>query len=278
MTTYGLIGYPLGHSFSRKFFTEKFEKEGIDAQYLNFEIPSIEEFPEIIKNNPELRGLNVTIPYKQQVMQYLDEISEEAKAIGAVNVVRIERPSPQPSPIMGRETMRNAGNKPDGLPIKGDMSEGLRGSLIGYNSDVIGFVESIRSLLKAHHKKALILGTGGASKAIRYGVEEKLGMETLFVSRSAREGMITYEEVTAEVLKEYEVIVNCSPVGMYPHVDECPALPYEAMNENHLLYDLVYNPLETLFMKKGAEQGATVKNGLEMLHLQAIASWKFWEK
>ena len=278
MTTYGLIGYPLGHSFSRKFFTEKFEKEGIDAQYLNFEIPSIEEFPEIIKNNPELRGLNVTIPYKQQVMQYLDEISEEAKAIGAVNVVRIERPSPQPSPIMGRETMRNAGNKPDGLPIKGDMSEGLRGSLIGYNSDVIGFVESIRPLLKAHHKKALILGTGGASKAIRYGLEKKLGMKTLFVSRSAREGMITYEEVTAEVLKEYEVIVNCSPVGMYPHVDECPALPYEAMNDNNLLYDLVYNPLETLFMKKGAEQGATVKNGLEMLHLQAIASWKFWEK
>ena len=278
MTTYGLIGYPLGHSFSRKFFTEKFEKEGIDAQYLNFEIPSIEEFPEIIKNNPELRGLNVTIPYKQQVMQYLDEISEEAKAIGAVNVVRIERPSPQPTPIMGRETMRNAGNKPDGLPIKGDMSEGLRGSLIGYNSDVIGFVESIKPLLKPHHKKALILGTGGASKAIRYGLEEKLGMKTLFVSRSAREGMITYEEVTAEVLKEYEVIVNCSPVGMYPHVDECPALPYEAMNENNLLYDLVYNPLETLFMKKGAEQGATVKNGLEMLHLQAIASWKFWEK
>ena len=278
MTTYGLIGYPLGHSFSRKFFTEKFEKEGIDAQYLNFEIPSIEEFPEIIKNNPELRGLNVTIPYKQQVMQYLDEISEEAKAIGAVNVVRIERPSPQPSPIMGRETMRNAGNKPDGLPIKGDMSEGLRGSLIGYNSDVIGFVESIKPLLKPHHKKALILGTGGASKAIRYGLEKKLGMKTLFVSRSAREGMITYEEVTAEVLKEYEVIVNCSPVGMYPHVDECPALPYEAMNENNLLYDLVYNPLETRFMKKGAEQGATVKNGLEMLHLQAIASWKFWEK
>ena len=278
MTTYGLIGYPLGHSFSRKFFTEKFEKEGIDAQYLNFEIPSVEEFPEIIKNNPELRGLNVTIPYKQQVMQYLDDISEEAKAIGAVNVVRIERPSPQPSPIMGRETMRNAGNKPDGLPIKGDMSEGLRGSLIGYNSDVIGFVESIKPLLKPHHKKALILGTGGASKAIRYGLEKKLGMKTLFVSRSAREGMITYEEVTAEVLKEYEVIVNCSPVGMYPHVDECPALPYEAMNENNLLYDLVYNPLETLFMKKGAEQGATVKNGLEMLHLQAIASWKFWEK
>lgn len=240
MTTYGLIGYPLGHSFSRKFFTEKFEKEGIDAQYLNFEIPSIEEFPEIIKNHPELGGLNVTIPYKQQVMQYLDDISEEAKEIGAVNVVKV-------------------GEK-----------------LKGYNSDVIGFVESIKPLLKAHHKKALILGTGGASKAIRYGLEKKLGMETLFVSRSAREGMITYEDVNAEVLKEYEVIVNCSPVGMFPHVDECPALPYEVMNENNLLYDLVYNPLETLFMKKGTTQGATVKNGLEMLHLQAIASWKFW--
>lgn len=249
MNTYGLIGYPLGHSFSRKFFTEKFEKEGIDAQYLNFEIPSIEEFPEIIKNNPELRGLNVTIPYKQQVMQYLDEISEEAKAIGAVNVVKCQL-----------------------------STVNCQLHLTGYNSDVIGFVESIKPLLKPHHKKALILGTGGASKAIRYGLEKKLGMKTLFVSRSAREGMITYEEVTAEVLKEYEVIVNCSPVGMYPHVDECPALPYEAMNESNLLYDLVYNPLETLFMKKGAAQGATVKNGLEMLHLQAIASWEFWEK
>ena len=249
MNTYGLIGYPLGHSFSRKFFTEKFAKEGIDAQYLNFEIPSIEEFPEIIKNNPTLRGLNVTIPYKQQVMQYLDDISEEAKAIGAVNVVKCQL-----------------------------STVNCQLHLTGYNSDVIGFVNSIKPLLKPHHKKALILGTGGASKAIRYGLEKKLGMKTLFVSRSAREGMITYEEVTAEVLKEYEVIVNCSPVGMYPHVDECPALPYEAMNENNLLYDLVYNPLETLFMKKGAAQGATVKNGLEMLHLQAIASWEFWEK
>ncbi len=249
MNTYGLIGYPLGHSFSRKFFTEKFAKEGIDAQYLNFEIPSIEEFPNIIKNNPTLRGLNVTIPYKQQVMQYLDDISEEAKAIGAVNVVKCQL-----------------------------STVNCQLHLTGYNSDVIGFVNSIKPLLKPHHKKALILGTGGASKAIRYGLEKKLGMKTLFVSRSARKGMITYEEVTAEVLKEYEVIVNCSPVGMYPHVDECPALPYEALNENNLLYDLVYNPLETLFMKKGAAQGATVKNGLEMLHLQAIASWEFWEK
>ncbi len=256
MNTYGLIGYPLGHSFSRKFFTEKFATEGIDAQYFNFEIPSIEEFSNIIKNTPTLKGLNVTIPYKQQVMQYLDDISEEARAIGAVNVVKVSK-------------------------------EGLT----GYNSDVIGFVNSIKPLLKPHHKKALILGTGGASKAIRYGLEKKLGVETAFVSRRRPDGsphkggdiqgterVFTYEEVTAEVLKEYEVIVNCSPVGMYPHVDECPVLPYEAMNENNLLYDLVYNPLETLFMKKGAAQGATVKNGLEMLHLQAIASWEFWEK
>ena len=221
----------------------------IDAQYLNFEIPSIEEFPNIIKNNPTLKGLNVTIPYKQQVMQYLDDISEEAKAIGAVNVVKCQL-----------------------------STVNCQLHLTGYNSDVIGFVNSIKPLLKPHHKKALILGTGGASKAIHYGLTKKLSMETLFVSRTAREGMITYEEVTSEVLKEYEVIVNCSPVGMYPHVDECPALPYEAMNENNLLYDLVYNPLETLFMKKGAAQGATVKNGLEMLHLQAIASWEFWEK
>ena len=241
MNTYGLIGYPLGHSFSRKFFTEKFEKEGIDAQYLNFEIPSIEEFPKTIKNNPTLRGLNVTIPYKQQVMQYLDDISEEAKAIGAVNVVKV-----------GKE------------------------GLTGYNSDVIGFVNSIKPLLKSHHKKALILGTGGASKAIRYGLEEKLGIETLFVSRKAHEGIITYKDVTADMLQEYEVIVNCSPVGMFPHANECPSLPYEAMNAAHLLYDLVYNPEETLFMKEGAARGATVKNGLEMLHLQALASWDFW--
>lgn len=241
MNTYGLIGYPLGHSFSRKFFTEKFEEENIDAQYLNFEIPSIEEFPKVIETHPELRGLNVTIPYKQQVMQYLDDISPEAKAIGAVNVVRVEK-----------------------------------GCLTGYNSDVIGFVDSIRPLLKPHHKKALILGTGGASKAVHYGLTKKLGLETFFVSRTAHPGVITYEDLTADVLKEYEVIVNCSPVGMFPHVDECPALPYENMSDHHLLYDLVYNPEETLFMKKGAEQGATVKNGLAMLHLQALASWKFW--
>ena len=181
------------------------------------------------------------------ITQYLDEISPEAKAIGAVNVVRCQRSTVNCQP-----------------------------KLTGYNSDVIGFVESIKPLLKPHHEKALILGTGGASKAIHYGLEEKLGMETLFVSRTSRENMVTYNDITKDLLQDYTVIVNCSPVGMFPKVNECPALPYEAMNENHLLYDLVYNPLETLFMKKGAAQGATVKNGLEMLHLQAIASWEFW--
>lgn len=245
MNTYGLVGFPLGHSFSRRFFTEKFSKENIEAEYLNFEIPSIEEFPNIISAHSCLHGLNVTIPYKQQVMQFLDGLSPEAEAIGAVNVVKVSHHD-------GKVT------------------------LTGHNSDVIGFVNSIKPLIKEHHKKALILGTGGASRAIHYGLEKKLGLETLFVSRSKRPGMITYEDVNADTLSEYEVIVNCSPCGMHPHVDECPALPYQFMTDRHLLYDLVYNPEETLFMKKGAAQGATVKNGYEMLILQAIASWEIW--
>lgn len=247
MDKYGLVGYPLGHSFSRSFFNDKFEGEKISAEYINFEIPSIDDFPEIISNHPTLRGLNVTIPYKQQVMNYLDEVTPEARAIGAVNVVKVEH---------------------SGKNVK----------LIGFNSDVIGFTRSIEPLLKLHHKKALILGTGGASKAIRYGLEEKLGIETLFVSRTKRDKCITYEDITEEVLREYEVIVNCSPKGMFPHTDECPDIPYEHLNSNNLLYDLVYNPDETLFMKKGKEQGAEVKNGLEMLILQAIASWEFWNE
>lgn len=242
---FGLFGYPLGHSFSRKFFSEKFAIENIDAEYLNFEIPSMDMYLDTLDANPELKGHNVTIPYKQQVMQYLDDLSDEARAIGAVNVVKVS------------------------------WKEGKR-YLKGFNSDVIGFVNSIKPLVKEHHKKALILGTGGASKAIKYGLEEKLGMETLYVSRSAKPGMITYDEITPELIHEYEVIVNCSPCGMHPHVDECPALPYESMTSDNLLFDLVYNPEETMFMKRGAEYGAVVKNGLEMLILQAVASWEFW--
>lgn len=244
MDKYGLIGYPLGHSFSINYFNEKFENENIDAEYINFEIPSIDALPEILASNPELRGLNVTIPYKEKVISFLDSVSPEARTIGAVNVIRVEH--------KGNET-----------------------KLKGYNSDVIGFTRSIEPLLERFHKKALILGTGGASKAINYGLKS-LGLETVFVSRYERPGTIQYNKITPDIIREYNVIVNCTPCGMYPHIDECPLLPYEAMDSRNLLYDLLYNPDQTLFMKKGAEHGATVKNGLEMLLLQAFASWEFW--
>lgn len=246
MDKYGLIGYPLGHSFSRNYFNEKFENEGIDAKYINFEIPHIEDLTEILDTTPELKGLNVTIPYKEKVISYLDFISPEATAIGAVNVIKVE-------------------HKGNDVKLK------------GYNSDVIGFTRSIEAFLEPCHKKALILGTGGASKAINYGLKS-LGLETVYVSRFERPGTIQYEKITPEIIKEYNVIVNCTPVGMYPHTDECPELPYEAMDSHTLLYDLIYNPDETLFMKKGKEQGATVQNGLEMLLLQAFASWDFWHQ
>ena len=244
MDKYGLIGYPLGHSFSIGYFNEKFDNETINARYINFEIPSIEDFIEVIDSNPELRGLNVTIPYKEQVIPYLDSLSPEATAIGAVNVIRVTH-------------------------------KGKKTQLKGFNSDVIGFTRSIEPLLERHHKKALILGTGGASKAIDYGLRS-LGLETKFVSRTKRDGILCYEDITADIIQEYNVIVNCTPLGMYPNVDSCPKLPYEAMDSHTLLYDLLYNPDETLFMTKGREQGAVVKNGLEMLLLQAFASWEFW--
>lgn len=246
MDKYGLIGMPLGHSFSIGYFNEKFENEKINAKYINFEILNIETMPEIIASNPELKGLNVTIPYKEKVISYLDEISPEARAIGAVNVIRISH--------KGKNTI-----------------------LKGYNSDVIGFTRSIEPLIEQCHKKALVLGTGGASKAINYGLKS-LGLETLFVSRYERPGTIQYDKITPELIKEYNVIVNCTPCGMYPHADECPDLPYEYMDNHTLLYDLIYNPDMTLFMQKGAQKGATVKNGLEMLLLQAFASWEFWNE
>ena len=244
MDKYGLIGYPLVHSFSISYFNQKFIDEKIDAVYENFEIPTIDLLPEVIDSNPDLRGLNVTIPYKQKVMPFLDAISQEAMAIGAVNVIKVTR-------------------------------EGGKSRLKGYNSDVIGFTKSIESMLEKFHKKALILGTGGASKAVDYGLKS-LGLETFFVSRYQRPGTIQYEDITPDIIKEYNVIVNCTPCGMYPHTEECPKLPYEAMDNRTILYDLIYNPDTTLFMKKGAEHGANTKNGLEMLLLQAFASWDFW--
>ena len=247
MQKYGLVGYPLKHSFSIGYFNEKFSSEKIEAEYINFEIPDINNFPEIIEANPNLHGLNVTIPYKEKVIPYLDELDKQAAAIGAVNVIKI---------------IRNKGGKP---------------KLIGYNSDIIGFTQSIQPLLQSHHKKALILGTGGASKAVFHGLKN-LGIEAKFVSRTARFGKLTYEELNAEIIKEYTVIVNCTPVGMYPKVDACPDIPYEAITSEHLLYDLLYNPNITLFMKKGEAKGAVTKNGLEMLLLQAFAAWEIWQK
>lgn len=245
MKKYGLIGNPLGHSFSKGYFNEKFSNENIDAEYVNFEIPTIDDLPAVIAENKNLCGLNVTIPYKEKVISYLDEVTTDARAIGAVNVIRIER---------------NAKGEP---------------RLIGYNSDIVGFTQSIEPMLENHHKKALILGTGGASKAIFHGLK-KLGIEAIFVSRRNMAGTVQYKDITPEVIQEYNVIVNCTPCGMYPHSDECPDLPYEAITEKNLLYDLIYNPDQTLFMRKGAERGAKVKNGLEMLLLQAFDSWRFW--
>lgn len=247
MDKYGLIGYPLGHSFSISYFNQKFQDENIDAVYENYEIPSIDALPEVLSSNPELKGINVTIPYKEKVLPFLDSISPEARAIGAVNVIRVSH--------KGNKTL-----------------------LKGYNSDVIGFTKSIEPMLeKKLHQKALILGTGGASKAIDYGLRN-LGLETVFVSRYERPGTIQYQNITPEVVKEYNVIVNCTPLGMYPKTEVCPELPYEAMDNHTILYDLIYNPDETLFMKRGAEYGANVKNGLEMLLLQAFSSWEFWHE
>ena len=217
MEQYGLIGLKLGHSFSLNYFNEKFKNENIDAVYVNYEISNIEDIFEIIASNPDLKGLNVTIPYKEQIIPYLDEVTPEATTIGAVN----------------------------------------------------------EPLLERIHKKALILGTGGSAKAIAFGLKS-LGLEVLFVSRTPQVNAITYNEVTEDIIKEYKVIVNCTPLGMYPNSDSFPELPYEAMDSSHLLYDLIYNPNETTFMKKGASQGATVKNGLEMLLLQAFVSWEYW--
>ena len=244
MDKYGLIGYPLGHSFSIGYHNQRFADEGINAKYMNFEIPSIELLMEVLSQNPDLKGLNVTIPYKEKVMDYLDYISPEARAIGAVNVIRV-------------------------------IHEKQKIVLRGYNSDVIGFVQSIEPMLESYHKKALVLGTGGASKAIAYGLKS-LGIEPVLVSRYERPGTIQYASITPDVVHEYNVIVNCTPLGMYPKIDTCPALPYDALDEHNILYDLIYNPDVTLFMKRGAEHGAAVKNGLEMLLLQAFASWEFW--
>lgn len=245
MKKYGLIGYPLTHSFSKRFFTEKFATEKIDAVYDNYEIDSIEKFPEIIKNNPEVIGLNVTIPYKEQVIRFLDDLNDSAREIGAVNTVKITRSSA-------------------GVHQK------------GFNTDTFGFENSLKPLLKEHHKKALILGTGGASKALKY-VLKKLGIE--FISASIdelKENEIRYEAIDAKMMAERLLIINATPLGTYPKTETFPAIPYEFITPEHLLFDLVYNPEVTQFMAKGMAKGATVKNGYEMLLGQALKSYEIW--
>ncbi|MDR1257939.1 MAG: shikimate dehydrogenase [Tannerellaceae bacterium] len=247
MEKYGLIGYPLEHSFSKTYFNHKFEAEHIEAEYVNFEIPSVKELKNILKENVNLQGLNVTLPYKTAVMPLLDDIDEDARLIGAVNVIAVKKGS------FGK------------LRIK------------GYNSDIIGFRQSIEPLLNEAHRKALILGTGGASKAVFHGLKQ-LGIASTLVSRTAKDFCITYEEISPKIMEQYTVIVNTTPVGMYPNIDCCPDIPYGLLTPGHLLYDLLYNPDETLFMRKGKAQGAKVKNGLEMLLLQAFASWEIWHR
>lgn len=248
MKKYGIIGYPLAQSASPAFFNDKFAKEGIDAHYSPYEIESVNSLPGILEKNPELQGFNVTIPHKVEVMKHLEGMSREAKAINAVNVVKVTH---------------DANGKPH---------------LFGYNSDVIGFTRSIETLLSESHKKALVLGTGGASKAIVYALQQ-LGIETLSVSRKASDKAIAYKDITPEIMQTHTVIVNCTPLGMVGHgVDQCPDIPYSLLNEGHLLYDIVYNPENTLFLQKGAAQGAKTKSGYEMWYLQALASWEIWNK
>jgi shikimate dehydrogenase len=246
---YGLIGYPLIHSFSKTFFNQKFEAEQIKARYVNFEIPSINNFPDVLNENPLLAGMNVTIPYKEQVIPFLDDLDPLAARAGAVNVIKI---------IPGK---------------KGKVLPDCR--LVGYNSDVAGFTDSIRPLITDGRDKALVLGSGGASKAVCVGLD-MLGVQAQIVSRTKRRGTLTYDELTPEIMAEHKVIVNTTPLGMYPHMDEAPSIPYELLTPAHLCYDLLYNPDVTLFMKKASEHGAEVKNGLEMLLLQAFLSWEIW--
>ena len=243
---YGLIGFPLGHSFSQDYFNQKFEAENIDARYINFEIPEISDLKNVLARNHNLNGLNVTIPYKQLVIPLLDEMDPEAAEIGAVNVIKCVR--------------RNG-----------------RTILKGYNSDLIGFRDSIAPMLTEHHSHALVLGTGGASRAVSYALRS-LGITPQLVSRRPAPGVITYADINPDIIDSHKIIVNTTPLGMYPHVDECPDIPYNLLTTRHLCYDLLYNPDVTLFMKKSADAGAEVKNGLEMLLLQAFAAWHIWQK
>ncbi|MBQ3910711.1 MAG: shikimate dehydrogenase [Muribaculaceae bacterium] len=243
---YGLIGTSLSHSFSMDFFNQKFISEGIDAQYFNFELNDIGELMTIFSEYPNLDGLNVTMPYKEKVIPFMDQLDETAEMVGAVNVIKI---------------------------LKGTSAGVIK--LVGYNTDFLGFKNSIEPLLTSEMNKALVLGTGGSSKAVKAGLES-LGLTVDFVSRRKTATTITYEELTKQMINAHKVIVNTTPLGTYPNTDVCPDIPYRFLTSSHLCYDLVYNPSETMFMKNSAAAGAVVKNGLEMLLLQAFESYRIW--
>ncbi|MBX2923364.1 MAG: shikimate dehydrogenase [Chitinophagaceae bacterium] len=242
MKLYGLIGYPLGHSFSKKYFTEKFEKESLDCRFENFPIEHIELLPGIIARHPLLQGLCVTIPYKEKIIPYLHHASDEVQKIKACNSVLI----------------RN-------------------GVMKGFNTDTIGFEESLLKQLRPAHTRALILGTGGASKAVAY-VLHKLGIDYQMVSRHASPGVITYDDVNDKTVAEHLLIINASPAGTFPATNTFPPLPYHAITPSHFLFDLVYNPSKTIFLQKAEEQGAAIQNGYDMLIGQAEASWRLWNE
>ena len=241
MRAFGLIGYPLGHSFSKKYFADKFEREGITGNvYELYPLEQIGQIEELLNSNPNLAGLNVTIPYKEQVIAYLDSMSPVVDEIGACNCIHIQE-----------------------------------GRLMGHNTDVIGFSRSLLPKLEPHHKQALILGTGGSSKAVAYTLKE-LNIPFLQVSRNPSEGMIGYEEMDQSMLEAHTLLINTTPVGMYPDIEKAPAIPYQFIGAGHYLFDLVYNPERTRFLQEGVLRGATVENGSDMLVIQAEASWEIW--
>jgi shikimate dehydrogenase len=245
MEIYGLVGYPLGHSFSKRHFEEKFRNENINASFENYEIDSIDKFIPILENDSKIKGLSVTIPYKQSIIPLLDEMSEEARIIGAVNSISITQTK-------------------DGFISK------------GHNTDVYGFKNSLLNFIGNTRSKALVLGSGGAAKAVKYALEE-LNIKFLEVSRKPTNKQISYEDIT-DIIKDYKIIINTSPLGMFPKVDSFPDIPYELLDHTYYLFDLTYNPEITAFMRKGMDKNAKVKNGLEMLHLQAEKSWSLWHQ
>ncbi len=249
MKKYGLIGFPLEHSFSKRYFTEKFEKESIkDCRYDTYPIEKIDLLKDLVNNDRELMGLNVTIPFKKNVIPLLDEVDSEAGIIGAVNTIKIFRISTDEY------------------------------SLKGYNTDIYGFETPLLKVLRKHHKNALILGTGGASKAVAF-ILKKHSIAFHYVSRKPKEQTIfSYEDLNEEIIHKYQIIINTSPAGMYPDIHNCPDIPYQALNSDYILYDLIYNPEKTLFLQKGEEKSVTIINGLPMLYTQAEKAWEIWNR